>query len=139
MRGCARASLQHIVASPEYLRQHGTPTSAEELKQHQLIGFTQPESLNTWPLRWQQEENLTISPTLLASGGETIRQLALHGLGITCLSAFMVREDIAQGTLVDILAEHNNGYRQQIHAVYYRNTQLARRISCFLDFLQLKL
>jgi DNA-binding transcriptional LysR family regulator len=133
------ASLQHIVASPEYLRQHGTPASAKELKQHQLIGFTQPESLNTWPLRLEQEENLAISPTLLASGGETIRQLALHGLGITCLSAFMVREDIARGTLVDILAEHNNGYRQQIHAVYYRNTQLARRITCFLDFLQLKL
>ncbi len=133
------ASLLHIVASPDYLHAHGTPASAEELKRHQLIGFTQPESLNSWPLRQQQEEQLTITPTLSASGGETIRQLALHGLGIACLSAFMVREDIARGTLVDILAEHNNGYRQQIHAVYYRNTQLARRITCFLDFLQLKL
>lgn len=133
------ASQLHVVASPDYLRAHGTPASAEELKQHQLIGFTQPESLNNWPLRQQQEEQLTITPTLSASGGETIRQLALHGLGIACLSAFMVREDIARGTLVEILAEHNNGYRQQIHAVYYRNTQLARRITCFLDFLQLKL
>ncbi|GAC1328663.1 MAG: LysR family transcriptional regulator [Collimonas sp.] len=133
------ASLLHIVASPGYLRAHGTPAGVEELQQHQLIGFTQPESLNTWPLRQQQQEQLTISPTLSASGGETIRQLALHGLGIACLSAFMVREDIARGTLVDLLASHNTGYRQQIHAVYYRNTQLARRITCFLDFLQLKL
>ncbi|AMP06283.1 LysR family transcriptional regulator [Collimonas pratensis] len=133
------ASALHIVASPGYLRQHGTPADADELKQHQLLGFTQPESLNIWPLRHQQDEQLGINPTLLASGGETIRQLALHGLGIACLSAFMVREDIARGTLIDILAPYNNGYRQQIHAVYYRNTQLARRISCFLDFLQLKL
>lgn len=133
------ASRLHVVASPDYLRTHGTPANAEELTRHQLLGFTQPESLNVWPLRQQQGENLTISPTLLASGGETIRQLALHGLGIACLSAFMVREDIARGTLIDILATHNNGYHQQIHAVYYRNTQLARRISCFLDFLQLKL
>jgi len=38
-----------------------------------------------------------------------------------------------------VLEDSYTGYRQQIHAVYYRNTQLARRIGCFLDFLQQKL
>lgn len=46
----------------------------------------------------------------------------------------MTREDIAAGRLVKILEDCDTGYRQPIHAVYYRNTQLSRRISCFLEF-----
>ena len=38
-----------------------------------------------------------------------------------------------------VLAEANSGYRQPINAVYYRNTQLAARITCFLVFLQERL
>ena len=38
-----------------------------------------------------------------------------------------------------LLADFNSGYRQPINAVYYRNSQLALRIQCFLDFIQSKL
>jgi len=51
----------------------------------------------------------------------------------------MTKDDIAAGRLVQVLQPFYTGYRQQIHAVYYRNTQLAQRISCFLEFLQHKL
>ncbi|MBP3933357.1 MAG: LysR family transcriptional regulator, partial [Pseudomonas sp.] len=43
------------------------------------------------------------------------------------------------GRLQVVLGEFNSGYRQPIHAVYYRNSQLALRIQCFLDFIQAKL
>jgi DNA-binding transcriptional LysR family regulator len=51
----------------------------------------------------------------------------------------MTRADIEAGRLVKVLEPSYTGYCQQIHAVYYRNTQLAQRISCFLEFLQQKL
>ena len=38
--------------------------------------------------------------------------------------------------LVQVLARDTVDVRQPINAVYYRNTQLAARIACFLDFLQ---
>jgi len=41
--------------------------------------------------------------------------------------------------LVPILGKFYTGYQRPIHAVYYRNTQLSRRISCFLEFLQQKM
>ncbi|MGZ9711907.1 LysR substrate-binding domain-containing protein [Glaciimonas sp. GNP009] len=92
-----------------------------------------------WPLRHKDGENLAIVPTLVASSGETLRQLALHGLGIVCLADFMTRGDIVAGRLKSLLTDAYNGDDQKIHAVYYRNTQLSRRISCFLEFLQQKL
>jgi DNA-binding transcriptional LysR family regulator len=104
-----------------------------------LLGFTQTESLNHWPLRHAEGDRLQIQPAMSASSGETLRQLALAGEGIVCLSHFMTHEDIRLGRLVVVLPEANSGYRQPIHAVYYRNSQLALRIQCFLDFIQKKL
>ncbi|GAB2873899.1 LysR family transcriptional regulator [Pseudoduganella ginsengisoli] len=133
------ASPLHILASPAYLARHGTPGTPEALAQHSLLGFAQYEAGNLWPLRHAGGNALPITPALSASSGETLRQLALAGQGIVCLADFMTRADIATGRLVTLLEHCSTGYRQQIHAVYYRNTQLARRISCFLEFLQHKL
>lgn len=133
------SSPLHILATPAYLAEHGTPASPEELSQHALLGFAQYELGNQWPLRHAAGNSLQVVPALAASSGETLRQLALHHQGIVCLSDFMTRDDIAAGRLVRLLEPFNTGYRQQIHAVYYRNTQLAQRISCFLEFLQHKL
>lgn len=133
------SSPLNILASPAYLEAHGVPASVNELSGHTLLGFTQTESLNHWPLRHAQGDRWQIQPGISASSGETLRQLALEGQGIVCLSHFMTHQDIQTGRLQVILPEANSGYRQPIHAVYYRNSQLALRIQCFLDFIQDKL
>jgi DNA-binding transcriptional LysR family regulator len=133
-RPLGRSRLR-AVASPAYLAGRGTPQRVEDLAGHSLIGFTQPESLNLWPLRHPLGETWPIVPSLWASSGETVRQLALAGQGIACLSDFMTARDRTEGTLVEVLSEANVGVLQPIHAVYYRNTALAARITCFLDYL----
>jgi DNA-binding transcriptional LysR family regulator len=133
------SSPLYVLASPEYLAQHGTPQTPEDLAQHSLLGFVQYELGNQWPLQHATGNSLPVTPSISASSGETLRQLALAGQGIVCLADFMTRDDIAAGRLVKVLEPNYTGYRQQIHAVYYRNTQLAQRISCFLEFLQQKL
>ncbi|MBO0496664.1 LysR family transcriptional regulator [Pseudomonas sp. Marseille-Q1929] len=129
----------HILASPAYIAQFGAPTTVAELADHTLLGFTQTETLNHWPLRHVEGDRWLIQPSVSASSGETLRQLALEGQGICCLSNFMTSADIDAGRLVPVLEAFNSGYRQPIHAVYYRNSQLALRIQCFLDFIQAKL
>jgi DNA-binding transcriptional LysR family regulator len=128
-----------ILASPSYLERHGTPKNVASLANHVLLGFTQTETLNHWPLRHAEGDRLLIQPAIAASSGETLRQLALAGEGIVCLSHFMTHEDIRVGRLKVILPSANSGHRQPIHAVYYRNSQLALRIQCFLDFIQEKM
>ncbi|WP_426143270.1 LysR substrate-binding domain-containing protein [Pseudomonas sp. DWP3-1-2] len=133
------SSPLNILASPAYLARHGTPDSVQALDGHVLLGFTQTETLNHWPLRHAEGDRLLIKPAICASSGETLRQLALAGEGIVCLSHFMTHEDIRLGRLKIILPDANTGYRQPINAVYYRNSQLALRIQCFLDFIQQKM
>ena len=58
---------------------------------------------------------------------------ALAGQGIVCLSDFMTAADRRSGALVPLFAAATLDVRQAIHAVYYRNTALAPRITCFVD------
>lgn len=123
-----------VLASPAYLKRHGTPTKPDQLVHHELLGFTQPETLNDWPLRDASGDLLRVQPTIASSSGETLRQMALAGLGIVCLSDFMTRGDRQSGRLVPLFAKQTHDVQQSINAVYYRNTVLAARIACFVDY-----
>jgi DNA-binding transcriptional LysR family regulator len=129
-------SMLRVLASPAYLKEHGRPRNVQQLvERHTLLGFNQPESLNLWPLRGAHGDRLRIAPAVKASSGETLRQLALAGAGIMCLSDFMTAEDRRRGDLVQVLPRDTVEVIQPINAMFYRNTQLSSRITCFLDFL----
>lgn len=129
------SSRLRVLASPAYLARHGTPRRVEDVQRHTLLGFTQPESLNAWPLRGGDGDALQVRPALACSSGETLRHLALAGDGIVCLSDFMTVSDRREGRLVQVLAKFTLDVRQPIHGVYYRNTAVSARIASFLDHL----
>jgi DNA-binding transcriptional LysR family regulator len=128
-------SRLRVLASPAYLDKHGKPRRVAELARHALIGNSQVASLNEWPLRGPQGDRYGATPAISASSGETLRQLALAGLGIVCLADFMTEGDRERGELVQVLAKDTVDVRQAINAVYYRNTALSSRITAFLDFM----
>jgi len=133
-RALGHSRLQ-VMASPAYLARHGAPVSVADLVNHRLLGFSQLEQHNIWPLRQASGELLQIKPTVAASSGETLLQLALHGQGIARVSDFLSREAINSGRLVPVLTAETCEMSHPIHAVYYRNTTLSVRIRCFLDYL----
>lgn len=128
-------SRWRLVAAPDYLRRNGQPQQVGELAAHSLLGFTQPSSLNLWPLSYEGAEGYPVEPAMTASNGETLRYLARAGNGIACLSDFQVAGDIAGGQLVEVLAGDVLPWRQPVWAVYYKQGFLAARIACFVEFL----
>jgi DNA-binding transcriptional LysR family regulator len=74
----ASSPLQ-VLASPEYLLEHGTPQAPEDLAGHTLIGEGQHGAEQLWPLRHGGGNSLPIVTALAASSDETRRQLALRG------------------------------------------------------------
>lgn len=130
-------SALFIVASPDYLSRRGFPQYAKDLFNHDIIGFSGPKVLNSWPVTGGD----SLEPVFTSSNGETVRQLSLAGNGIACLSGFMVKKDIEEGRLVSLLESNkqSNADREQINAVYYKSSSVAKRISAFIDFIQPKL
>ena len=127
-------SALYVVASSKYLAQNGVPKTPNELKSHSLIGFSNIDALNRWPVKGLE----SIAPTITASNGETIRQLALTGNGIACLSGFMVNQDIESGSLVKLLDPFrvSGNDRELVNAVYYKSSAVSERVTAFINFIK---
>lgn len=129
------SSQLRLLASPDYLRRLGCPSQAQDLAQHRLLGFTEPASLNLWPLQLEGAGGMPIQPAVASSSGETVRHLALAGAGIACLADFLARDDVAAGRLVPVLAEATLPWSQPVWAVFYKQGALAPRVAALVQFL----
>ncbi len=131
-------SRLYIVASPEYLKTNGYPKTPADILNHSALGFSKISHLNTWPIL-VNNQHLTVNPKIKSSNGETVRQLALQGLGITCLSNFLVQNDLKNGGLIPLFEDKIELHYQHIHAVYYQQEHLPKRVRLFIEFLAEKL
>jgi DNA-binding transcriptional LysR family regulator len=72
----------------------------------------------------------------LVSDGETLRQLAVAGVGLARVAAFQVRDDVAAGRLVVLLDAFNPGDTEPVNALYLgQGGHLPARVRALLDFL----
>jgi DNA-binding transcriptional LysR family regulator len=127
-----------VVASPKYLKRHGTPETPADLMRNNCLAFNLKPTLNEWPFldpATRSVKPMPVKGNAQANNGETVRRLAIDGLGIARLASFHVRDDIERGRLVPILERFNPGDLQPIHAVFVGHEHLATRIRAFVDFI----
>jgi DNA-binding transcriptional LysR family regulator len=127
-----------IVGSPAYLARHGAPRTPKDLAGHNCLGFCFTRHVSGWPLLDEVGGVVTIPPVgnTQVSDGETMRELALAGLGIARLSAFHVDADIAAGRLVPVLDAYNPGDVEPVNAIFVsQGGHLPARVRVFLDYL----
>lgn len=67
-------SYRKIVASPDYVARYGMPQHPSDLKQHHCLGFTEPVSLNTWPVSCCDGQLLEIEAAVSSNSGETLNE-----------------------------------------------------------------
>lgn len=126
-----------IVGSPDYLARHGTPRSVAALAQHNRLGSSYRRNTPDWPLRVAGKmEHLPVKGSVRAADGETLRRLAISGVGLARLSRYHMQADIDAGRLVAVMEDCNPGDRAPIHAVYLgKPGRLPARVRVLLDFL----
>lgn len=128
-------SFRKLVASPGYLAEYGIPKTVAELAQHHCLGFADPSRLNRWPVSQENGEPYDSRWEISSNSGETIKQLCLNGNGIACLSDYMIDREIAEGKLIEVLAEQRLPVEMPFNAVYYSDTGVSQRVRAFIDFL----
>lgn len=125
-----------IVASPDYLRRHGTPNSIDDLARHACLGFNFRRSAPVWPLRDSGRiVDRSLSGPLLANNGETVRRMALAGMGLARMGEFHIREDLRSGALVEVLTNAVEGDSEDVHALFLGGERMPHRVRAFLDFM----
>ena len=130
--------FQHrLVASPDYLREHGLPAHPRELAGHRCLHYRFPSSgkLETWPLRREHpEQDYDIPISMVCNHVETRICFALNHRGITCLPDFSVRAALASGSLVSVLDDFIER-RGSFYLLWPSGRQVPPRLRVFIDFM----
>jgi DNA-binding transcriptional LysR family regulator len=97
---------QTIVASPAYLAEHGIPADPAELASHRCIVGSGVRAGSTWPLGARGNKVAEVVPRLTVNSIDAIVLAAETGLGIANVLSYQSAAHIANGQLVQILADH---------------------------------
>jgi DNA-binding transcriptional LysR family regulator len=129
-----RSTPQWLVASPDYLRKHGHPTSVDDLTSHNCLIHTLKSPTGLWVFKSRKGMmSVKVSGTLSSDFGEALRSAALLGQGISMHPTFMIDDDIRTGRL-EIVLPKVSVQEYSIFALYpHRN--VPRRVRVLIDFL----
>lgn len=123
-----------LCASPAYLQQHGTPRTADELRQHRCVAhafgigkqyrFMRGAELITVPVEWSLHTNETA----------VLRRAVLAGAGVGMLPTYYLGDDLRAGRLLPLLPDHQPEVLG-IHAIYLSRQHQPLALRLLVDFL----
>ena len=123
-----------LYAAPGYLAEHGMPATPADLARHRCLALTGTShwvfSVGDRPLRQR------VAGPFTASSVEALHQACLGGLGITMLSAWDVREDLALGHLLPIRLAMAEPEPLAIWAVYPTARLVPPKVRVFIAALE---
>lgn len=127
-----------IVASPDYIKQHGSPTRPQDLEQHECLSWHGPQDhLNRWPFLVDGKREEFIANGRYASmTGTALFQLCIAGMGVMRCAEHIAIPALRSGQLVALLTPYQAYDDNAIHAVFLPERQLIPRIRVFIDYFQ---
>lgn len=119
-----------LVASPDYLKRCGAPTTPNELHGHRIINFPGAPG-------WQFEngEQVRAPAYLTVNDGEAMRQLLEDGGGIGVKSLWNASRSLASGRLVEVLPDYPLQTRSAIWAVHPSGRVVAPKVRAMVSYL----
>lgn len=125
-----------VVASPAYLKRHGTPLTLDDLARHNCLAISSEGSQRGWTFRNHHKTvTLKVAGNLVCNDGEVLHDWALDGKGLAWRSMWEVGAQIEAGQLVTVLDDYA-APGNDIHAVFAQRRHLPLRIRVFVDFLR---
>lgn len=131
-----RLGWQQVVlcAAPSYVAEHGLPDRFEQLSCHRLIGNQRQGQAAPWHFTTSQGDLATFVPQarLLLNGSLLTHSAIRAGCGIGLLPHWLVRDELAQGTLVCVLPGKVAGHLP-IHALWVAAPTMLPRLRVSID------
>jgi len=131
-----------VVATPAYLRRHRMPRTPADLAAHDCIRFALPSTGQ--PIDWQFRAD-GADLEVPVDGGIVCAQdvlaavtLVRHGGGLLQTYRFIVEDDLARGTLKEVLASYA-GRSRPMSLLYPAQRHMPLRVRVLIDFLVARL
>ncbi len=127
-----------VVASPDYLRDHGTPRSPQALLDHDCIRqrFVSPTRFFEWKFRAEDAPlTIEVSGRMIYSEMRSALEAARMGLGLAYVYRRFADEYIAEGQLVPLL-EDRCAEREGFYIYYANRSHMPGKLRAFIEFMQ---
>ena len=131
-----------VVATPTYLKRAGTPLHPDELAGHECIQFELASNGRNLVWQFQQGDQVV---DVITQGGARLSGDVLGGVtlarnhaGLFQTYRFIVEQDLADGTLVEVLKDFG-GLTRPFILLYPHSRHMSSRVRSFVDFLVEKL
>lgn len=133
-----------LVASPNYIADHGKPQTPKDLNSHRCLTMRLPrhENIMSWEFQNPDENTgqniISYRPqsAMIVNHAHLLMKGALSGLGLAWVPATMAEQELASGKLVSVLGEWSMKYEG--YYMYYPNRHLSPLFRLFVDALKLK-
>ncbi len=127
-----------LCASPEYILQHGKPTTPPELSYHRVLAYSLLSSADVWTFSHRNEAthqtSVRVAPVMRSNNGDTCRDAALGGQGIVLQPDFLVSDALKSGHLIELMPDWR-GEELGIYAVYPSRRYLSAKVRLLVDYL----
>ena len=124
-----------LCASPEYLKARGAPRHPAELAAHAVISYSYWSTRDEWHFDGPQGPvSVKTQPCMHTNSGDTCRAAALAHQGVILQPTFLVGDDLAAGTLVELMPEFRS-IELGIYAIYPTRKHVAPKVRALIDFL----
>jgi DNA-binding transcriptional LysR family regulator len=122
-----------VVASPDYLRQHGEPKTPDAIASHQTIQFGAVAVSPEWRfVEDGREIRVACTPRFTTNSADAAIQYAEQGGGLTRVLAYQAAEAVKGGRLRVVLARFEPP-PLPIHIVYPTSRLLSAKVRAFID------
>lgn len=122
-------------ASPAYLDRHGRPETPQDLTGQPVIGYSHMPNSTLWRFRTgRRDMHPTVREAAMVNNGETMRDLAISGIGLAMLPGFIAFPAIASGQLERVLPEATTR-DMPISAVWPQIHPMPAKLRALIDFL----
>ncbi len=124
-----------LVASPGYLDARGTPTTVEQLAEHDCVLFRPRRGHAEWALTGPGGvTRVTVRGPVAGDDFFFLREAVLAGAGIGLLPALQCEQDLARGRLVRVLSAYT-GPAAPLHIVWPASRHVPRRVVLVREWL----
>jgi DNA-binding transcriptional LysR family regulator len=123
-------------AAPSYFARHGTPVDLAALEGHKMIGLRSLTTGRVRPMEFvigDSVREITLPAMISVTGTESFLATARLGLGLVQIPCFHAEQDLARGTLVQVLLPWPPR-AVPVSLLYPRNRQLSPRVRVFIDW-----
>ena len=130
-----------LVASPAYLARAGTPVLPEDLNAHECLVYASGARVfDEWGfMRDGTTSLIRVQSKIQINDGMALVAAACAGGGVLAIDRLLVSQELANGTLVQILPHYPMRSGQPVYAVYPARPWLAFKTATFIAFLQERL